>query len=294
MMYLNLHKLQKKSIYEVMPAIQKNILIIGKSGVGKSTLVKFFDDPTHTAISVQEYAQTEKPISFSRLFLQEGNAYTFTFFDTPGLFEVRGEKEKNRATSELLDMIETCLKKSITSLDAVFIVYSSESTFTTADLKSFQILKQFLSDLTPNMALILTKSHKLDNEEQEQQVIEAIKKSPYAKEILETCNNRVYFTGVVDEDEAYWFNPQTSVTMKKLAVQRQQILINAIANKFSTPISLPNDIVKLHTQAIMELKTKILGRETTTSQNNQEEVYVLENTNSQNARWYSWDYWYNT
>jgi len=260
-----------ENIYQIQTAIQRNILIIGKTGVGKSTLLKFLDSPISISTNTTGYAQTENPEYKTRLLLDRNKnlAYNFNIIDTPGLFEVRETNEKKRATIEILDMIEKCLQKSMTSIHAVFIVYRYDQSCTREDLDAFEILKNFLTDLVPNMGMILTHAEQID-ETKEQKTIDDITKSPQ-ESVLRACQQRVYFTGILDEDDMDWYEKSVIEKLHNRARFRHNKLINDIIYTFKEAKSLPKEVIKLHMSALDNLKEK-MHQQGTSSQSTTQSV----------------------
>jgi hypothetical protein len=153
-------------------------------------------------------------------------------------------------------MIEKCLKQSMTNVHAVFVVYRYDRGCTTEDLKAFDVLVDFLKDLVPNMGLILTHAEEID-EDKEQKTIEEIANSPQ-KNVLHACKDRVYFTGLLDADALEWYDESKIEELKNRAKSRHNRLINDIINAFTEEKQLPNEIIKLHEQALKNLKEKMM------------------------------------
>jgi len=151
-------------------------------------------------------------------------------------------------------MIEKCLQKSMTSIHAVFIVYRYDQSCTREDLDAFEILKTFLADLVPNMGLILTHAEQID-ETKEKKTIDDITKSPQ-ESVLRACQQRVYFTGILDEDDMDWYEKSVIEKLHNRARFRHNKLINDIIYTFKEAKSLPKEIIKLHISALEHLKKK--------------------------------------
>jgi len=149
-----------------------------------------------------------------------------------------------------------CLKKSITQVDVIFIVYSYTQGTSPEDIAAVKVLKLFLEELSVNMALIITHAE-LISSEKEKGVIEEMSKSD-TKELLELCQNRVYFTGILDEDQKDWFGNDEIVEINRVSCFRHKHLISQIINEnvFKAPGSLPSDIVNLHSQALINLRER--------------------------------------
>ncbi|CAF1666021.1 unnamed protein product, partial [Adineta ricciae] len=81
-----------------------NILLIGRSQVGKSTLIEALRDPNFSAMRTG-ISQTREP-SYKQLTMtsEDGKDYTLNIIDTPGLQEVRQDPDETRTDEQLLTL----------------------------------------------------------------------------------------------------------------------------------------------------------------------------------------------
>ncbi|CAG8577723.1 4539_t:CDS:2 [Acaulospora morrowiae] len=165
----------------------KKILIVGQSGVGKSTiintLVNYFRDGSldniKVAIPTEHYKDvTEKDLShdhseekaskqsvsqttecFDYKLYSSANGCNYIFIDTPGLGDTRGRDQDNKNIEKIIDRAS-----SHDYLDTVlFIVNGVEPRFPETVASAFKRLASYLPDniMKENVILILSKSSEL-------------------------------------------------------------------------------------------------------------------------------------
>ena len=129
-----------------------NMLLVGRTQTGKSTIIHTLLDPQNSVIATG-MSTTKDPIFRTLIVNYMGIAYQLNIFDTPALQEVRKEGD-TRDDDQLLKLTELCIKNEVTYLNLVAFVSPAGKT-NLLDIGSFQKLKKFLGDEFSKISLML-------------------------------------------------------------------------------------------------------------------------------------------
>jgi len=145
--------------YKLVQSVHLNTLILGKTGVGKSTLFKCLKDPTQDAYRQSVVSQTQESI-FQPFTLNLPNAtgtITINLIDTPGLRETDKSGERGRSDETITKCIIDCVKAEVTRLHVLVICISNQERLTHDDKHTIKALKDnFVSnDRTRRLPIIL-------------------------------------------------------------------------------------------------------------------------------------------
>jgi hypothetical protein len=103
--------------------IVRNVLILGKSRAGKSTLQGMLEDPALFALPMSLFRGTKDATLRQTLLEWQGQRYLFNVLDTPGLFEKEAKsKSGKRDNTTLLDMLQEDIEEVMDVVHCVFIV----------------------------------------------------------------------------------------------------------------------------------------------------------------------------
>jgi len=138
----------ENELFNATIATQRNVVFLGKSGVGKTTCFEVLKDPKYCtprghsllASSVLETIYTPLVVHNS-----EGKSISLNCIDTPGLFEVRSTSDKpKRSNDDILESITNCIRGSVTNLSSVCIVFPFTNVLNQEDLHTLHAVQEFL------------------------------------------------------------------------------------------------------------------------------------------------------
>jgi len=140
---------EENILYHSQVAIQKNVLLVGKSGVGKTTLFEVLKDVNHkTSSTYSFFASGPKDPSYTPLVVRNssGRAYSINVIDTPGICEVRSALKESRSNDAIIKAIQECIHSSVTFISAVFLLLPINFALNEEDLQALNIMRTLLGD----------------------------------------------------------------------------------------------------------------------------------------------------
>ena len=220
--------------YKVRRVVLKNVMLIGRSRTGKSTLQSILVDPRQVGAETTLYAQT-KCASFQS-YVVEGSTSTedvyqaendeaadkqkitkkkprtkkreesatgitvLNIIDTPGLFEHAAVGMDIQDNATILDTIQMCINREITKFHLVCFCASFESGINDQDIESLEVLINFLgNDISKNSCLIITRCESKGEQERKKLHHELLNDSHF-KKFAHYFERGIHFSGVLNRD----------------------------------------------------------------------------------------------
>jgi len=185
--------------YTVCDTHNINMLLIGRSQSGKSTIIDSLQEP-QSGFQMSGFSTTKVP-SCSSLIITDENAnkkYQLNIIDTPGLRELC-EDNKNRSDDDLMSLITFCVDNNITTLNLICFVSKAGETHQ-LDVEVFeQFMKYFGKKLSAISLMVLTHSDRFTTERLEY-FEQAIKRHPKSKNVYSYCEVGCLCVGAIDSD----------------------------------------------------------------------------------------------
>jgi GTPase SAR1 family protein len=190
-------------VYQSEVAIQKNILIIGKAGAGKSTLVEVLKQAGYHTPSngYSFFASGDKQAQLSSLVLTKQSsahrqAYSLNVMDTPGMFEVRSALTDRRTNEQIIKLIQDTVTNSVTHLSCVLFLVPI-GVISEEDLQLLNVVKQLLGEgFKKNTVLVFTRAENFPLATLADRLKEFLA-SEISAPFLDVCQAGVYFSGTV-------------------------------------------------------------------------------------------------
>jgi len=218
-------------VYHAEVAIQKNVLLLGKSGGGKTTFFEVLKNPHFTTQTGGTlFASERMTTQYTPLIVRngDGKAYSFNVIDSPGLFEVRSAAGEKRSNEQILKIVESCLRNHVTSISAVFILFPITSVLNEEDLETLTVISAFLGDdFKKNTILLFTKGDTFQLETLQSKVASFLA-SPISAPFVDFCQGGIYFTGAVAGEMVAEYGEVYEKKAKHKVTCLRQYLIDAI------------------------------------------------------------------
>jgi len=191
-------KWDKKSTYVAIKSTIRNVLVIGKTKVGKSTLINVIKSLKNYTEEMKMFSQTEHPYLTTLVMSddEKKDNFTINIIDTPGFKEVKSIGSVARSDETLSSLIITLLKYEITKLNLVIMCYSPELGIDDNDVKILEdVCNMFGDDIT--IIVCITRSEELGKTGREKKVEELKKHDRFAK-IIKRIKIEPFFIGAVN------------------------------------------------------------------------------------------------
>jgi len=224
-------------VFSATTASQRNVVFLGKSGVGKTTCFEVLKDASYcTPRGHSLIASTVLETVYTPLVVHnaQGKSYSINVIDTPGLFATG-----KRSNEEVLQSITNCIRGSVTSLSAVFIVFPFTSVLNQEDLQALKSIQEFLGDsdiVKSKVFLLFSRADSFQLENLGDRLNEFLE-SDISKEFLDFCRGGIYFTGAISGESVLEYGEMYATKVKRKVVCLRQCLIDAILSSEPIPIS---------------------------------------------------------
>jgi small GTP-binding protein len=178
-----------------------NILVVGRSHAGKTTLIRSLEDPMY-ASTYTEYARTRNPKNHTMVTRhnQTNMYYQLNMIDTAGLQEVTERKEDQRTDEQLLDLAARCVKQEITTLNVV-IFMSEAGKAQTQDVDTFISIMDFLGPKFEDISMMVLSHCEGFKEDRLQLFVNNIRTHPSSAKAFRYCKLGIFFHGAIDFDD---------------------------------------------------------------------------------------------
>lgn len=189
-------EMSNRNQYQFSQCSDRNIVLIGRTRTGKSTISNVIRDPFHLPPLPSLFACTRN-ITFNRITTtHRGNAYFFTIIDSPGLYDSMRNEGERLTNNTIKKHLDQCITKDITHIHAFAFVFSSSSGINIEDIQSMMFIQKNYPELRNFFVLIITHCEEKNEEERRSFVEEFFQHPDVIKHGLrEFFGLGVYFTG---------------------------------------------------------------------------------------------------
>ena len=161
--------------------VSRNILLLGRTRTGKSTIAKVIENNLHIPELRRLYAETRK-IHFNRIAGEcDGIMYHFNIIDSPGLFDLAQNGTEALTNERIQEIIDDCIKKDVTDIHAFGFVFSAEGGINQEDIQSMILVQNRYPLLRNYMMLVITHGEEKDGHERSSFVEEFFKQKDVVK-----------------------------------------------------------------------------------------------------------------
>jgi GTP-binding protein EngB required for normal cell division len=240
----------RNEVFEQLRRNQKNILLIGRSCTGKSTLKNILADPTRVPDRLKPYSQTEFPL-FEQ-YTVNGTDIIINFIDTPGLFQQTKSLPDN---TTIMQLIDGYIRSKVTQLHFVCFCTSMETKINTDDLHTVQKFFDFLGpEIRKNACLIITKCES-KNAQQLETICKESQTNLDFKVLSSQMKQGIFFTGSINRDD--WIDTSDSIYQQfENICEYRNKLLNLFTHVDVKPFDLTSNVIAKKIKDEMDSKGK--------------------------------------
>lgn len=193
----NDHKVNDR--YHLTTVENKNIMLIGRTRAGRSTLKSLLVNPTYVSDEPTLKSRT-RDLSLESFYIDDKST-VLNIIDTPGLFERTGTEMTPRDNDTILRIIELCVNREITKLHVVCFCITLAVGIIKEDIDSLKLLVDFFGqEISNNSCLIITHCES-KNHEQRHRMCYELERDLYFQEIASFFRLGIFFSGSLDRDD---------------------------------------------------------------------------------------------
>ena len=216
--------------YQLVEAVEtRNIMFVGRARAGKSTIIKVLQDKDYSpALGRVLRGRIQAEVSS---FTMNSEKYStnihFNVLDTPQLFELTTSINYRRTNETILDVIKKCVDREITKINHVYFVMSIESGLSSQDLKAFELLSQLFVGMENKLSIILSGAQTIVPS-MYNHYLSQFTEVPELKKIYDTTNGRIFFFGVVQENNPRYDSNTLENIRRNVYLQRSTLFEHII------------------------------------------------------------------
>ena len=186
--------------YHVATSQIINILLVGRSQAGKSTLLATLLNPQQ-AVQGRGFSVTKEPQIQAFILSDEHTniQYTINVIDTPGLREKRIDDLQSRGDEEIIRLAGQCIKSQITYLNIVIYVTVAKRTHE-LDAEAFKCIRDYLGKEFESSSLLVLSHCEEVPKKRFEQIVNDMKTFPETNEIINYCKLGVLPYGTMNAD----------------------------------------------------------------------------------------------
>ena len=190
---LELVKNQLENVYPSFGGTERNVLLFGRAGTGKSSAIEMIKDICAMPKGSLFNNKSDARIQLLHLRNKSDNAlYSLRMIDTPGS-TFSGNEEQH-----LLEIVQFCLFNQIRNIHAVMIFISSLDKISDAEKHTSKMYFDLFKTKQIPIALCITKTERLINTECEK-ILDDLKQDDLYSQLINQSHVKVLFFGMVND-----------------------------------------------------------------------------------------------
>ncbi|CAG2172031.1 unnamed protein product [Oppiella nova] len=208
-----------------------NVLLIGRSQVGKSTIVEVLLNPQKGTYS-NGFSITKVPHMQSLIVTDEQTDYSYqiNIVDTPGFGQVR-ENNENPTDDDVLKCVSRCIEHNINWLNVVCFVTKAKET-NRLDVPVFKKLWPYLGPSYADTSMMVVTHCEGYTADERVEIIENIRTHTITKEYYDYCKLGTYCFGAIDVNKVNEFKEK----LRPMIVEDKLVEIETMRDTFITKI----------------------------------------------------------
>jgi GTP-binding protein EngB required for normal cell division len=185
--------------YEVSQVALKNIILVGRTRTGKSTIKSLLVNPTTIPEDLKLFSGTKSPILES--FRVTGKNVTLNIIDTPGFVERGTDKLEARDNDKVLKIIDEYINHELTKCHVICFCLAITCGINEQDVQIIRLLLHVFGDsISSNSCLIITHCES-KNEEDRARLKSELSEDIHFKELVSFFKLGIFFSGALNRDD---------------------------------------------------------------------------------------------
>lgn len=216
-----------------------NVIFVGRSNSGKSTLVKALSDP-FVSTTARGFSQTRSPQCYNvKIFKTSDESLDLNIIDTVGLQDVEADMPQTKSDDAIFNELECFLQNNMNEIDCVCFISPAGQTHR-LDIACFERLTKFFGPNFSSKSMMILSHCDSYSDSKLSEFVENLKSHPLSKPFVDYCKLGIHCHGIVNYDELALYEADPSLRNFILDRQRERItsmnqtLINALSAALQT------------------------------------------------------------
>lgn len=197
--------------YKFIHCNERNLVLMGRSRTGKSTVAKVMDNVFHFSEEKALFSET-KQVEFHKVKTgtRDGRHYYFNIIDIPGFFDISIDLKTSLTNDQVKQFINKCISQNVCNIHMFAYVFSLNGGINEDDIKAMIYTRTHFKDLSANMALIITNCERSTIEERQELRDKFFENETVVKNHLKDFFKQgIYFMGCLRKESRDQANKQS-------------------------------------------------------------------------------------
>ena len=197
--------------YKFIHCEERNIILMGRSRTGKSTVAKVMGDVFHFSEEKTLFSET-KNVEFRKVTTatNDGRHYYFNIIDIPGFFDISADVKNNLSNNQVKQFINKCISENVCNIHIFAYVFSLHGGINEQDIEAMIYTRNNFKDLSPNMALVITNCERLTDQQRKDLQENFFQNETVKKhQLMDFFKQGVYFMGCMRRESRDQANKQS-------------------------------------------------------------------------------------
>ncbi|UJR17420.1 hypothetical protein I4U23_004315 [Adineta vaga] len=185
--------------YGVSQATMKNIILLGRTRTGKSTIKSLLVNPTTIPEDFSLFAGTESPIVES--YHVTGKNVMLNIIDTPGFVERGTDKLEARNDEYILNILDECINREFTKCHVICFCIAITCGINDQDIQILRLLLDILGNSISNNSCLIVTHCESKSEDERAKLKSELSEDKHFKEIVNFFKLGIFFSGALNRDD---------------------------------------------------------------------------------------------
>ncbi|CAF3615678.1 unnamed protein product [Rotaria sp. Silwood1] len=217
--------------YLISHTITHNLLLMGKTRTGKTTIAKVLEKPYYVPPDPNIHSETQQvtihPVAITSI--HNNIIYCFNIIDTPGMFDKVRKQNKPLRNERVKRAINKCMEEDVTNIHLFAFVISLQTNVDMEDIDSMIFVRENYTFLHEYICLIVTHCEETNWQQREEKINEFFQSEQVAKHHLKDFfGKKIFFMGSLRPELTTHPNKQSVRQQIKNVHEMRDIFIDYI------------------------------------------------------------------
>jgi GTP-binding protein EngB required for normal cell division len=226
--------------YKFIHCEERNLVLIGRSRTGKSTVSKVMGDVFYMSTEKTLFSET-KNVEFHKVTTgtRDGRHYYFNIIDVPGFFDISADAKPVLTNDQVKKFINNCITQNVCNIHMFAYVFSLHGGINEDDIKAMIYTKNNFKDLSANMALIITNCERFTAQQRQELSDNFFKNDTVVQHHLKDFFKQgIYFMGCLRKESYEQANKQS--------IQEEYTNVSEMRNRWLSKCIDSNNPFNIH------------------------------------------------